>query len=126
MQLVDLSFQPTSLSTNDTYFDIDVAVNNASPATAKGCYAKAYSHLLFSEEIDESMELGTSEQFDLSPHGGDVVPVSVYRAGLSGEALMGGGVRAPVFFRVECENGVSSEDSRTVEVPGPASGSATL
>src|SRR5215203_3780623 len=117
LQMIRVSFPPTPSSAGGTYFDADVAVNNASTATAKGCYAKAYNHLLFSEEIDESMELGTSEQFDLSPHGGDVVPVSVYPAGLSGEALVGGGVRAPVFFRTECENGVSPEEVRTVEVP---------
>lgn len=105
--------------------DVAVAVNNAGTATAEGCYAKAYNHPLFSEEIDETTELGRSEQFDLSPHGGHVAPVSVYLADLSGETLLGGGVRAPVFFRVECENAESSEEGMTVNVSGPASGSVT-
>jgi hypothetical protein len=125
LQMVRVSFQPSPLSAGGTYFDIDVAVNNASTATAKGCYSKAYNHLLFSEEIDESSELGRSEQFDLSPHGGHVAPVSVYLPDLSGEALLGGGLRAPVFFRVECANAESSEEGKTVKVSGPASGSAT-
>jgi hypothetical protein len=125
LQMIRVSFQPTPLSTDGTYFDMDVAVNNASTATANGCYAKAYNHLLFSEEIDESTELGKSEQFDLPPHGGHVAPVSVYLPDLSGEALLGGGVRAPVFLRVECENAESSEEGKTLKVSGPASGSAT-
>jgi hypothetical protein len=125
LQVIRVSFQPTSLPADSTYFDVDVAVNNASTAAAKGCYSKAYNHLLFSEEVDKSSELGRSEQFDLSPHGGHVAPVSVYLPSLSGEALLGGGVRAPVFFRVECENAESSEEGKTVTVSGPASGSAT-
>ena len=125
LQMIRVSLPPTPSSTGDTYFDADVAVNNASTATAKGCYAKAYNHLLFSEDIDESTELGSSEQFDLSPHGGLVPSVSVRLADLSGEALLGGGVRAPVFFRVECENAESPEEGMTVSVSGPASGSVT-
>ena len=125
LQMVRVSFPPTPLSTEGTYFEIDIAVNNASSATAKGCSSKAYNHLLFSEEIDESLELGRSEQFDLPPHGGHLAPVSVYLPDLSGEALLGGGVRAPVFFRVECENAQSSEEGKTVKVSGPASSSAT-
>jgi hypothetical protein len=121
--MISVSFQPTPSSAVGTYFDAEVAVNNASTATAKGCYAKAYNHLVFSEEIDESTELGRSEQFDLSPHGGHVAPVSVYLADLSGEALLGGGLRAPVFFRVECENAESSDEGRTITVSGLASGS---
>jgi hypothetical protein len=103
--------------------DVAVAVNNAGTATAEGCYAKAFNHPLFSEEIDETTELGRSEQFDLSPHGGHVAPVSVYLADLSGETLLGGGVRAPVFFRVECENAESSDEGRTITVSRLASGS---
>jgi hypothetical protein len=125
LQMIRVSFQPTPSSAGGTYFDAEVAVDNASTATAKGCYAKAYNHLLFSEEIDETTELGSSEQFDLSPHGGYVPPVSVYLADLSGEALLGGGLRAPVFFRVECENAESPEEGKTVSVSGPASGSVT-
>ncbi len=125
MQMVRVSFHPTPLSADDTYSGGDVAVNNAGTATAKGCYAKAYNHLLFSEEIDETSELGRSEQFDLSPHGGNVATVSVYRPDISGEALLGGGVRAPIFFRVDCENGESPEEGKTVKVSGPVSGSAT-
>ena len=125
LQMIRVSLQPTPSSASGTYLDVDVAVNNAGTATAKGCYAKAYNHLLFSEEIDKSTELGRSEQFDLSPHGGHVPSVRVYPAGLSGEALLGGGVRAPVFFRVECENAESSEEGMTVKVSGPAAGSAT-
>jgi hypothetical protein len=120
LQMIRTSFPPTPLSAGGTYLDANVAVNNAGTATAKGCYAKAYNHLLFSEEIDESTELGRSEQFELSAHGGHVPSVSVYLAGLSGEALLGGGVRAPIFFRVECENAESSEEGMTVKVSDPA------
>ena len=125
LQMIRVSLQPTPSSAGGTYLDVDVAVDNAGTATAKGCYAKAYNHLLFSEEIDKSTELGSSEQFDLSPHGGHVAHVSVYLANLSGETLLGGGVRAPVFFRVECENAESSEEGMTVNVSDPASGSVT-
>jgi hypothetical protein len=107
----------------DPSLDVAIAVNNAGTATAKGCYAKAYNHLLFSEEIDETTEVDRSEQFDLPPHSGHVPTVSVHPPNLSGEALLGGGVRAPVFFRVECENAESSEEGKTVSVYGPASGS---
>ncbi len=124
LQMIRVSFEPAPLSADGTYFYMDVAVNNASTATAKGCYSKAYNHLLFSEEIDESSELGSSEQFDLEPYGGHVAPVSVYLPDLSGEALLGGGLRAPIFLRVECENAESSEEGKTVKVSGPASGSA--
>ena len=125
LQMIHVSFLPPPSSAGGTYQDVTVAVNNAGTATAKGCYAKAYNHLLFSEEIDENTELGSSKQFDLSPHGGHVPSVSVRLAGLSGEALLGGGVRAPVFFRVECENAESSEESMTITVSDLAPGSAT-
>jgi hypothetical protein len=125
LQMVRVSFQPTPPSAGGTYFVADIAVNNAGTATAKGCYSKAYNHLLFSEEIDETTDIGRSEQFDLSPHGGHVAPVSVYLQDLSGEALFGGGLRAPVFFRVECENAESSEEGMTVKVSGPASDTAS-
>jgi hypothetical protein len=125
LQMIRVSFLPPPSSAGGTYQDATVAVNNAGTATAKGCYAKAYNHLLFSEEIDKSTELGRSEQFDLSPHGGHVPSVRVYPAGLSGEALWGGGVRGPVFFQVECENAESPEEGMTVKVSGPAPGSVT-
>ena len=112
------------MSASTTYFDSNVTIIDASTVTANGYYTKAYNHL-FSEEIDETSELGSSEQFDLSPHGGHVAPVSVYLPDLSGEALLGGGVRGPVFFRVECENAESPEEGMTVKVSGPAPGSVT-
>lgn len=107
------------------YYDVGVAVNNAGTATAEGCYAKAYNHLLFSDDIDETSELGRSEQFDLSPDGGHVATVSVYLPDLSGEALLGGGVRAPVSFRTDCKNAESSDEGRTITVRSPLSGSQT-
>src|ERR671911_768333 len=123
LQMVRVSFPPTPLSTDGTYFDIDIAVNNASTATAKGCYAKGYNHLLFSEEIDVTSELGRSEQFDLPPHDGHVPTVGVDMPNLSGEALLGGGVRAPIFYRTECKNAESSDEGRVITVSGLASGS---
>ena len=107
----------------DPSLDVAVAVNNAGTATAEGCYAKAYNHLLFSEEIDETSELGRSEQFDLPPHSGRVPTVGVDMPNLSGEALLGGGVRAPIFYRTECKNAESSEEGRVVTVSGLPSGS---
>ncbi len=112
----------TAPSAGDS-FSVTVAVNNAGTATAEECYAKAYSHVLFSDEIDETSELGTSEQFDLLPHEGHVATVSVYLPNLSGEALLGGGVRAPVFYRIECKNAASSDEGKTITVSGLASGS---
>jgi hypothetical protein len=103
--------------------DVAVAVNNAGTATAEGCYAKAYNHPLFSEEIDETTELGSSEQFDLPPHSGHVPTVNVHLSNLSGETLLEGGVRAPVFYRTECKNAESSDEGRTITVSGLASGS---
>ena len=103
--------------------DVAVAVNNAGTATAEGCYAKAYNHLLFTAEIDETSELGRSEQFDLPPHSGHVPTVSVHLPNLSGEALLGGGVRAPIFYRTECKNAESSDEGRIITVSGLASGS---
>ena len=122
LQMVHVS-RATPVSARGKYSDVRVAVGNAGNATAKGCYAKAYNHLLFSNEIDETSALGRSEQFDLSPHGGHVATVGVYLPNISGEALLGGGVRAPVFYRVECANAVSSADSKTVVVPFPVPGS---
>lgn len=113
-------------ATEGAYYDVGVAVNNAGPATAEGCYAKAYNHLLFSDDIAETSELGRSEQFDLPPDGGRVATVRVYLPDLSGEAMLGGGVRAPVSFRTECKNAESSDEGRTITVRSPISGSQTL
>ena len=122
LQMLHVS-RPTSVSAGGTYSYVRVAVDNAGTATAHGCYAKAYNHRLFSNEIDEFSPLGRSEQFNLSPYGGYVATVSVYLPKISGEALLGGGVRAPVSFRVECENAESSDDSKIVVVPSAVSGS---
>ena len=103
--------------------EVAVAVNNAGTATAEGCFAKAYNHLLFSEEIDETSELGRSEPFDLPPHSGHVPTVGVDMPNLSGEALLGGGVRAPIFYRTECKNAESFDEGRVVTVSGLPSGS---
>ena len=103
--------------------DVAVAVNNAGTAAAERCYAKAYNHPLFSEEIDETTELGRSEQFDLPPHSGHVPTVNVHLTNLSGETLVGGGVRAPIFYRTECKNAESSDEGRTITVSSLASGS---
>lgn len=113
----------TPVTAGGTYSYVRVAVDNGGTATAHGCYAKAYNHLLFSNEIDKLSPLGRSEQFNLSPYGGYVATVSVYLPKISGEALLGGGVRAPVSFRVECENAKSSDDSKIVVVPFTVSGS---
>ena len=123
LQMIRVSLPLTPSSAGGTYFDADVAVNNASTTTAKGCYAKAFNHLLFSEEIDETTELGRSEQFDLPPHSGHVPTVNVHLTNLSGETLVGGGVRAPIFYRTECKNAESSDEGRTITVSGLASGS---
>ena len=123
LQMIRVSFPPTPSSAGGEYLDARVAVNNAGTATAKGCYAKAYNHLLFSEEIDETTELGRSEQFDLPPHSGHVPTVSVHLPNLSGEALLGGGVRAPIFYRTECKNAESSDEGRIITVSDLASGS---
>jgi hypothetical protein len=112
-------------ATEGAYYAVGVAVNNAGTATAERCYAKAYNHLLFSDDIAETSELGRSEQFDLSPDGGHVATVRVYLPDLSGEALLGGGVRAPVAFRTDCKNAESSDESRTITVRSPLSGSQT-
>ena len=99
-----------------TYFDVIASVQNAGNVTAQGCYVKAYNHLLFSQDIDESSVLGSTEQFDLSPQEGLVKTVSVYLPSMSGEALLGGGIRAFVAYRFECENADSYDYGGNVVV----------
>jgi len=94
---------------DNMYSDVAAAVQNAGNVKAQGCYVRAYNHLLFTQDIDENSVLGSTEQFDLSPHEGVRETVSVYLPSMSGEALLGGGIRAFVVYRFECENAVSSD-----------------
>ena len=94
---------------DNMYSDVAAAVQNAGNVKAQGCYVKAYNHLLFTQDIDESSVLGRTKQFDLSPHEGVRETVSVYLPSMSGEALLGGGIRAFVAYRLECDNAVSSD-----------------
>jgi hypothetical protein len=95
---------PTPAYEDGTYSEVIASVQNTGYVMAQGCSVKAYNHLLFSQDIDESSVLGSTEQFDLSPQEGLVETVSVYLPSMSGEALLGGGIRAFVAFRFECEN----------------------
>lgn len=96
--------EPTPAYEDGTYFDVRASVQNTGSVMAQGCSVKAYNHLLFSQDIDESSVLGSTEQFDLSPREGLAETVSVYLPSMSGEALLGGGIRAFVSYRFECEN----------------------
>ena len=103
-----------------TYSDVTAAVQNTGNGIAQGCFVKAYNHLLFSQDIDESSVLGSTEQFDLSPQEGLVETVSVYLPSMSGEALLGGGIRAFVAYRFECENADSYDyGGKVVVFPHP-------
>ena len=108
LQIVHIS-NLTPAYDDNTYSDVTAAVQNADDVKAQGCYVKAYNHLLFTQDIDENSVLGSTEQFDLSPHEGVVETVRVYLPSISGEALLGGGIRAFVAYRFECENAVSSD-----------------
>jgi hypothetical protein len=108
LQIVHIS-KHTPAYDDNTYSDVTAAVQNAGDVKAQGCYVKAYNHLLFTQDIDENSVLGRTQQFDLSPHGGVVETVRVYLPSISGEALLGGGIRAFVAYRFECENAVSSD-----------------
>jgi hypothetical protein len=96
--------EPTPTYEDGAYFDVIASVQNTGYVMAQGCSVKAYNHLLFSQDIDESSVLGSTEQFDLSPQEGLAETVSVYLPSMSGEALLGGGIRAFVAYRFECEN----------------------
>lgn len=113
------------VSTDGEYSGMQVAVDNTGDATAEGCSVKAYNRLPFSYVADEASVLGKSEQFDVSPEGGRVTTVSLYLPNMSGEALSGGGVRAPVSLRTECENAESPDHGRIVTAPYPVSSSET-
>jgi hypothetical protein len=63
------------------------------------------------------------EQFEVSPEGGRVVTVRLYLPATGGEALSGGGVRAPVSLRTECENAELPEHGWIIYVPFTVSGS---
>ena len=115
LQIVHIS-NLTPAYDDNTYSDVTAAVQNADDVKAQGCYVKAYSHLLFTQDIDESSVLGRTEQFDLSPHEGVMETVSVYLPSMSVEALLGGGIRAFVVYRFECENAVSSDSPGRVVV----------
>jgi hypothetical protein len=103
LQIVHISDQ-TPAYDNGTYSDVAAAVQNASAVEVQRCSIKAYNHLLFSQDIDENSILGSTEQFDLSPQEGLVKTVSVYLPTISGEAMLGGGIRASIDYRFECEN----------------------
>ena len=111
------------VSDNGEYSGVRVAVENTGDATAEACTVNAYNRLPYSYEADQTSVLGTSERFDLTPEGGRVTTVSLYLPALSGEALSGAGVSAPVSLRTECENAESSEHGRIVTVSSPVVGS---
>ncbi len=111
--------KPGPLYSDNTYSDIEVAVNNAGEAMAEGCFARAYDHHLFSTWIAEGSVLGSSERFELAPGEGLVTSVSIYLPDVSGEALLGGGIRSFLIFRLDCENAVSSEETVGIRVSSP-------
>jgi hypothetical protein len=119
LQIVHVS-NYTPAYEDGTYSDVTAAVQNAGNGIAQGCFVRAYNHLLFSQDIDESSILGSTEQFDLPPQEGLVETVSVYLPSMSGEALLGGGIRAFVAYRFECENADSYDyGGKVVVFPQP-------
>lgn len=118
LQMVDSS-SPSPVYADGTYSDVQVATNNAGNVTAEGCSVKAYNHLLFSSsDPDETLALGESEWFSLPPQGGRSATVSIYLPYLSGEALLGGGVRSLIFLRTECSNAMSETESKMITLSG--------
>ena len=111
------------VSAASEYSSVLVAVDNSGSATAEACTVNAYNRFPFSYETDEASVLGKSEQFDLSPEGGHLTTVSLYLPAMRGEALSGGGVRAAVSLRTECENAESPEQGWIMNVPSTASSS---
>ena len=111
------------VSDDGEYSGVRVAVENTGDATAELCTVNAYNRLPYSYEADETSVLGKSERFDLTPEGGRVTTLSLYLPALSGEALSGGGVRAPVSLRTECENAESPDYGRIITVSSPVVGS---
>jgi hypothetical protein len=119
LQVVHVS-SPSPIYADGTYSDVQVAVNNGGDVTAEGCSVKAYNHLLFSSgNLDESSALGESERFSLPPQGGHSAVVSIYLPYVSGEALLGGGVRGLIFLRAECSNTISNPDSKKIVLSQP-------
>jgi hypothetical protein len=114
LQVVHIS--PLSpMYADGTYSDVQVAVDNVGNVTAEGCSVKAYNHLLFSSgNLDESSALGESERFSLPPQGGHSAAVSIYLPYVSGEALLGGGIKSLIFLRTDCSNATSNAYSKTV------------
>lgn len=111
------------VSADGEYSSMRVAVDNAGSTMAEACTVKAYNRLPYSYEADEASVLGKSEQFDLSPEGGHLTTVSLHLPTISGEALSGGGVRAPVSLRTECENAESLDYGRILNLPSTVTGS---
>ena len=101
---------------DDTYSDVQIAVNNGGNVAAEECSIKVYNHYLFytSSDPDVTSVLGESEHFTLPPEGGRKTTVSIYLPNVSGEALYGGGVKSTIFFRTECDNAESDASSKTV------------
>ena len=114
---INISSQ-TPAYADQTYSDVAAAVQNAGDVKAQGCSIIAYSPHPFSQGTDENSVLGSSEQFDLSPQEGLVETVSVYLPNMSGEAMLGGGIRAYVDYRFQCENAAYSDYGvRTIVYP---------
>jgi hypothetical protein len=105
------------ISADGEYTSVLVAVDNPGSATAEACTVNAYNRLPYSYAADETSALGKSEQFDVSPEGGRVFATSLYLPAMGGEALPGGGVRAPVSLHAECENAESPEHGWIMNVP---------
>jgi hypothetical protein len=110
-----------SVSADGEYSGVRVAEDNAGDATAEACTVNAYNRFPFSYGTDEASVLGKSERFDLSPEGGHLTTVSLYLSAMRGEALSGGGVRAPVSLRTQCENAESPEQGWIMNVPSTVS-----
>ena len=74
---------------DDTYSDVQIAVNNGGNVAAEECSIKVYNHYLFytSSDPDVTSVLGESERFTLPPQGGRTTTVSIYLPKVSGEAL---------------------------------------
>lgn len=110
------------ISADGEYSSVLVAVDNSGSATAEACTVNTYTRLPYSYAADETSTLGKLERFDVSP-GGRVFTTSLYLPTMGGEALPGGGVRAPVSLRAECENAQSPEQGWIMNVPFTVSGS---
>ena len=93
---------PSAPYADNTYSDVEIAVDNQGSATAEGCLVRAVGSPPSSEDPADSVMLAESEPFDLSPRDGRVVTLSIYLPDARGKV---------VAFGTMCESSRPSENA---------------